>query len=69
MDIYMMRHGETAMNIERLLQGRLDTHLNEKGRDWSRECLLSIIPDWKRREESRGREKIRDKKSMRNMLS
>jgi alpha-ribazole phosphatase/probable phosphoglycerate mutase len=33
MDIYMMRHGETAMNIERLLQGRLDTHLNEKGRD------------------------------------
>ena len=32
MDIYMMRHGETAMNIDRLLQGRLDTHLNEKGK-------------------------------------
>lgn len=32
MEIYMMRHGETAMNIERLLQGRLDTHLDEKGK-------------------------------------
>ena len=32
MKLYVMRHGETDGNKIRLLQGRLDKHLNENGR-------------------------------------
>lgn len=32
MKIYIIRHGETAMNTKGVLQGRLDEPLNEKGR-------------------------------------
>lgn len=32
MDIYLLRHGETDWNKERLLQGHTDTLLNEKGK-------------------------------------
>ena len=32
MEIYLIRHGETDMNVKNRLQGRLDTHLNEKGK-------------------------------------
>lgn len=33
MKIYIIRHGETAMNAKGVLQGRLDEPLNENGRD------------------------------------
>ena len=29
--LYLIRHGQTDMNIHHMLQGRTDTHLNEKG--------------------------------------
>jgi len=32
MQIYLIRHGETDMNVKNRLQGRMDTHLNEKGK-------------------------------------
>lgn len=31
MEIYLVRHGETAKNREKLLQGRSDLPMNEKG--------------------------------------
>ncbi len=31
--LYFVRHGETDWNVERRYQGRLETHLNEKGRE------------------------------------
>ncbi len=33
MKLYVVRHGETDWNIVKRLQGRSDTHLNEKGRE------------------------------------
>ena len=33
MNIYLMRHGETDMNNQNRLQGRLNTELNEKGKN------------------------------------
>ena len=32
MDIYVIRHGQTSWNVEKRLQGRSDTDLNEVGR-------------------------------------
>ena len=32
MELYIMRHGQTDMNKDKLLQGRLDVKLNEEGR-------------------------------------
>ena len=32
MKIYIIRHGETALNAKRIMQGRLDEPLNESGR-------------------------------------
>ena len=31
MKLYIMRHGETAWNVEGRLQGQTDTELNENG--------------------------------------
>ena len=33
MDIYVIRHGQTSWNVEKRLQGRSDTDLNEVGRE------------------------------------
>lgn len=33
MEIYIIRHGKTAWNVDRLLQGGTDIELNEDGRD------------------------------------
>lgn len=33
MNIYVIRHGQTPWNVERRLQGRSDTDLNEIGRE------------------------------------
>ena len=33
MKIYIVRHGETALNAKAVMQGRLDEPLNENGRD------------------------------------
>lgn len=33
MDIYVIRHGQTPWNVEKRLQGRSDTDLNEVGRE------------------------------------
>lgn len=32
MALYLLRHGQTDMNLERRMQGRTDTELNEEGR-------------------------------------
>ncbi len=32
MKVYMMRHGETDANKERIIQGQRNTHLNEEGK-------------------------------------
>lgn len=34
--IYLMRHGQTDMNIQHMLQGRTNTHLNETGKEMAR---------------------------------
>mgnify|MGYP000017231777 CR=1 FL=1 len=36
MEIYIVRHGETVWNEKKLLQGRTDIELNEKGRELAR---------------------------------
>lgn len=33
MALYLLRHGQTDMNIERRMQGRTDTELNDEGRN------------------------------------
>ena len=38
MQIYVMRHGQTAMNTQHKLQGRTDTQLNETGKEQAREA-------------------------------
>ena len=40
--LYMLRHGETAWNAERRLQGQLDIPLNELGRRQSAECGTTL---------------------------
>ena len=36
--IYLMRHGQTAMNRKKVLQGRSDLPLNEEGRREARQA-------------------------------
>ncbi|MGI9483307.1 MAG: histidine phosphatase family protein [Hyphomicrobiales bacterium] len=46
--IYFLRHGETAWNRERRLQGQRDTELNELGHNQARAiaaCLADTLPD------------------------
>lgn len=38
MKIYIIRHGETDLNKQRLLQGRYNSQLNEQGRQQARDC-------------------------------
>ncbi len=38
MNIYIVRHGETDWNVEKRVQGRIDTLLNEKGRQQAIFC-------------------------------
>lgn len=33
MQIYILRHGETALNAKGVMQGRLDEPLNQSGRE------------------------------------
>ena len=48
--IYFLRHGQTDMNITHMLQGRTDTHLNDRGRQQARDAgrvfqQKGIVPD------------------------
>ena len=36
MEIYIVRHGETVWNKKKLLQGRTDIELSDKGRELAR---------------------------------
>jgi broad specificity phosphatase PhoE len=36
--LYFVRHGETDFNVAQRLQGRSETHLNNRGRQQAREC-------------------------------
>ena len=36
--LYFVRHGETDFNVEQRLQGRYETHLNDRGRRQAQEC-------------------------------
>ena len=38
MNLYLIRHGETAKNRQKLLQGRSDVPLNENGRKQARQA-------------------------------
>lgn len=38
MKVYIIRHGETDLNRQRLLQGRFNSKLNENGKQQAREC-------------------------------
>ena len=44
MKIYVLRHGETDENITSILQGNMDTILNEKGKNQARE-VAKIVKD------------------------
>ena len=46
MKIYVLRHGETSWNRQRLLQGRSDVELNENGRKLAKETAegMADIP-------------------------
>lgn len=39
MDVFLLRHGETDANLQRITQGWLDTDLNETGRAQVREAV------------------------------
>ncbi len=43
MELYMVRHGQTDWNKNRLLQGRSDTVLNEKGRNDARKLREELV--------------------------
>ena len=50
MNLYIIRHGQTDMNVLHRMQGRTDTRLNEKGRQQAREAAKflkkeKIVPD------------------------
>ncbi len=50
MNLYIIRHGQTDMNVLHRMQGRTDTRLNEKGRQQAREAAKflkeeRIVPD------------------------
>lgn len=50
MNLYIIRHGQTDMNVLHRMQGRTDTRLNEKGRQQAREAAKflkkeGIVPD------------------------
>ena len=50
MNLYIIRHGQTDMNLLHRMQGRTDTRLNEKGRQQAREAAKflkkeGIVPD------------------------
>ncbi|KAG9015117.1 hypothetical protein FRB94_004236 [Tulasnella sp. JGI-2019a] len=40
--VYLVRHGETAENRQHIIQGQLDTQLNETGRDQARRLAISL---------------------------
>jgi broad specificity phosphatase PhoE len=40
--IYLARHGETDDNARRIVQGSIDTPLNERGREQARELVLRV---------------------------
>lgn len=42
MALYFLRHGQTDMNLERRMQGRSDTKLNEEGRSQARALAVEI---------------------------
>ncbi len=42
MEIYIVRHGETVWNSQKLLQGRADIELNEKGRALAGETGVNL---------------------------
>ncbi len=44
MEIYIVRHGETVWNSQKLLQGRADIELNEKGRALAGETGMNLEP-------------------------
>lgn len=40
--ILVVRHGETQQNVERIIQGQLDTDLNSRGRDQARRTAEAL---------------------------
>lgn len=42
MDLYVVRHGETAENINKIMQGNMDTVLNETGRNQAKEAKKKL---------------------------
>lgn len=38
----VVRHGETKENVDRVIQGQLDTDLNERGRDQARRTAEAL---------------------------
>lgn len=42
MDLFLVRHGETQANADGIIQGWLDTELNEKGRQQARQSAVSF---------------------------
>jgi len=40
--LYFVRHGETDFNVAQRLQGRTETHLNDRGRRQGRECAALL---------------------------
>ena len=40
--IYIVRHGKTALNSARVMQGRIDCPLNEEGRKQAEEAARSL---------------------------
>jgi len=40
--LYFVRHGETDFNVVQRLQGRTETHLNDRGRRQARECATLL---------------------------
>lgn len=40
--VYIVRHGETEENRQHVIQGQLDTQLNETGRDQARRLAVGL---------------------------
>jgi probable phosphoglycerate mutase len=45
MDLFLVRHGETQANADGIVQGWLDTELNEKGRQQAQQSAISFDKD------------------------